>query len=71
MQRAQRTALILGIIAVVIFIVSLFIAAAGLVAPPIALVGGLGILVALLVGIGALVPILRVWQFNRRTKELS
>ena len=66
MQRAQRTSLILALIALSIFIVSLVIAAAGLVAPPVAILGGLGILIALMLGLGALVPILRVWQFNRQ-----
>lgn len=70
MKRAQRTALILGLIALGLFLVSLLIAAAGLVAPPIAVIGGLGILIALLVGLGALAPIVRVWQFNRQeTRE--
>jgi hypothetical protein len=68
MQRAQRTSLILALVALGIFIVSLVIAAAGLVAPPVAVLGGIGILTALALGLGALVPILRVWQFNRQQR---
>ena len=51
-----------------IFVVSLVIAAAGLVAPPVAVLGGVGILIALVLGLSALVPILRVWQFNRQQR---
>jgi hypothetical protein len=68
MQRAQRTSLILALVALGIFIVSLVIAAAGLVAPPVAVLGGIGILIALVLGLGALVPIVRVWQFNRQQR---
>ena len=69
MHRAQRTSLILALVALGIFIVSLVIAAAGLVAPPVAVLGGVGILLALVIGLGALVPIVRVWQFNRQTQS--
>jgi hypothetical protein len=65
-KRARRTALVIGIVALVMLGISLAVAATGLIVPPLAVVGGLGGLVALLVGAGALVPIVRVWLFNRR-----
>jgi hypothetical protein len=66
MARAQRRALFIGAVALVMFVASLAFAAAGLLVPPLLVVGGLGGLVALLTGAGALVPIARVWQFNRQ-----
>jgi hypothetical protein len=65
MKRAQRRALIIGAVALAMLTVSLVLAAAGLIMPPLAVVGGLGGLVALIAGAGALVPIARVWLFNR------
>lgn len=66
MRRAQKTALIIAIVAAVIFVLSLILGAVGLMVPPLLVVAAIGIVVALLVGLGALVPIVRVWQFNRR-----
>jgi hypothetical protein len=66
MARAQPRALIIGALALVMFVASLAFAAAGLLVPPLLIVGGLGGLAALLTGAGALVPIARVWQFNRQ-----
>lgn len=66
MQRAQRVALIIGIIALVLFLISLGLGLAGFLFPPLFVVGILGVVLALLVGIGATVPLLRVWRFNRR-----
>ncbi len=68
MQRAQRTALIIAIIAAVIFVLSLCLAVAGLALPIITIlalvVGGFS-----LVGgaIGALYPIIVVSRFNRKS----
>lgn len=66
MRRAQRRALTVGIVAAVIFALSLVLGLVSIAVPPLLLVAGLGVLVALLVGLGALIPILQVWQFNRR-----
>jgi hypothetical protein len=66
MKRARRRALIIGGVALLMLVVSLVVAGAGLIMPPLAAVGGIGGLVALLTGVGALVPIVRVWQFNRQ-----
>ena len=66
MRRARRVSVIVGLVALVILAVGLAMVAAGLMVPPLAAVGIVGVLVALVVGIGALVPMLLAWQFNRR-----
>jgi hypothetical protein len=66
MKRAQRRALTIGAVALLMLLLSLLIVGAGLILPPLAVVGGVGGLLALLAGVGALVPIVRVWQFNRQ-----
>jgi hypothetical protein len=66
MQRAQRVALIVGVIALALFFISLVVGLAGLLFPPLFVVGIIGVIVALLVGVGATVPLLRVWRFNRQ-----
>ena len=71
MQGAQRRALIIGAVALVMFVASLAFALAGLLVPPLLVIGGLGGLAALLTGAAALVPIARVWQFNRRQDHVS
>jgi hypothetical protein len=65
MKRAQRTALVILIVAVVIFILSSVLALAGIALPPLFAVGGVGILIAILVALGAIVPIALAWQFNQ------
>jgi hypothetical protein len=69
MQRAQHTALIIVAIAAVLFLLSLAVGVAGLAVPPLLAVGGIGGVLALCVGLGAIVPIVRVWQFNRKPVE--
>lgn len=66
MRRARRVSMIVGLVALVILALGLAMVAAGLMVPPLAAVGVVGVLVALVVGIGALVPMLLVWQFNRQ-----
>jgi hypothetical protein len=66
MRRARRVSTIVGLVALVIFAIGLAMVGAGLMVPPLAAVGAVGVLVALVVGIAALVPMLLVWQFNRR-----
>jgi fatty acid desaturase len=66
MRRARRVSLIVGLVALAILAIGLATVAAGLMVPPLAALGIVGVLVALVVGIGALVPMLLAWQFNRR-----
>ncbi len=69
MQRAQHTALIIVAIAAVLFLLSLVAGVAGLAAPPLLVVGGIGGVLALCVGLGGIIPIFRAWQFNRKPVE--
>jgi len=69
MKRATRAALIVLGIAIFVFILSLLLAAASLLAPPILALAVLGLVVALLVGAGAALPIATVWWFNRKQQN--
>jgi len=71
MVRARRVSLIVGLVALALFVIGLGVVAAGLMVPPLAALGAIGVLVALLVGGAALVPMLRVWWFNRRQDARS
>jgi hypothetical protein len=65
MKRAQRTALIILVIAVVLFAISAILALAGIAVPPLLPLGGVGVLMAVLVALGAVIPLALVWQYNR------
>lgn len=65
-QRAQRLTLIICLVAVALGGLSLLAAVAGFIAPPLLPLAIVGLIVAALVGVGALIPLLVVWQFNRR-----
>lgn len=69
MKSAQRLSLILGGIAVVIFVLSLILGAVGMLFPPLLILGILGIVVSAGVGIGALFPMLRSWRFNLQNEK--
>jgi hypothetical protein len=69
MKRAKRAALIVLGVAVFVFLLSLLLAAASVLAPPILALAVLGLVVALLVGAGAALPIATVWWFNRNQKN--
>lgn len=66
LKRAQKTALLLGSITAVVLVLSLLALVSSFVLPPLAIVGGLGIILALILGGAALIPLVRVWRFNRR-----
>jgi hypothetical protein len=65
MKRAQRAALLIGGIALAIFVLSLLVGLAGFLLPPLLLVGAVGVAVALGVGLLAVIPPLLAWQANR------
>jgi hypothetical protein len=65
LKRAQRTSLVLVIIATIFFLIGLATAAAAVVFPPGLTLGALSILLAFLVSIGAIIPLATVWLFNR------
>lgn len=68
MQRAQRWSLIIVAVAAVLFVLSLIAGLIGIAVPPLLVLAGIGGLIALGVGLCALIPIVRVWQFNRKTQ---
>jgi hypothetical protein len=64
-KRAWRRSLTILIAAAVIFMISLVLALAGALVPPLLAVGGVGIFAAVLVAFAAAAPAIVVWQFNR------
>ena len=56
--------IIIGI-AVTLFVVSLLVTVASVLAPILLVIGLLGVITSLFVGLVSLVPIIIVWQFNR------
>jgi len=68
MKRGQRLSLIILVIAVLIFLLSIVLAVASVALPILLVIGVLGFAIALLTAAGAVVPIVLVWQFNRRQK---
>ncbi len=65
MKRAQGRALMILIVAAVLFFVGLVIAGIGLVFPPALILGGLVLLAASITGLAAIYPVFQSWQFNR------
>lgn len=69
LHRAHRRSLTIGIVALVLFILSLALALGGMLFPPLAVVGVVGALAALLIGVMAIIPTARVMLFNRRESQ--
>jgi hypothetical protein len=69
MIRAQKLSLILGIIAIVGFILSLGLGVAGVLFPPLFVIAIIGGLIFAGLGLGACVPVIRAWRFNLRTED--
>ena len=67
MRRARQVAFIILAVAGTMFLLSLIAAAAGLVAPPLLVLGVIGLVIALALGLLAIAPIVIAWQFNRTT----
>ena len=61
MKRAQRVSLIIGVVAVAIFALSLFIGLISLFVDSLFTVASVGMVIALLVGILAITPMVIVW----------
>jgi hypothetical protein len=68
MKRAQRAAIIIAIIATVIFTLSVLVAGASFFVPPLFIVAGLGLVVAIIIGMLAIAPVIIAWQFNRTNR---
>jgi hypothetical protein len=62
---ARRRSLTILIVAAVIFLISLVLALAGALVPPLLALGGIGLFAAVLVAFTAAIPAVQVWQFNR------
>lgn len=71
MKRAQRLALMILGAAIFMAFLSLVITAIGVVAPPLLVIGGLGLGASVFVGLGALLPLVIAWQFNRNQKGMA
>jgi hypothetical protein len=65
MKRAQRVALIIGGLALLLFIFSLLLIAAALFLPRLTSIAMPGMLAAIIFGLAALSPLFFAWQFNR------
>jgi hypothetical protein len=65
MRRARRTTLTIAAVALALFIVSLLLAGASLLAEQLFIVAVCGVLLSILLGVLSLIPRGRVWQFNR------
>ncbi|MCA9988018.1 MAG: hypothetical protein KDE09_01000 [Anaerolineales bacterium] len=65
-KKAQHYSIIIGLIGLALALISLLVAAAGFLAPPLFVVGGIGLFVAVLVMVGAIIPLGRAWQFNKQ-----
>lgn len=68
MKRAQRAAIWIGVAAALVFVLSLALAAIGIVAPPVLVAGGIGILLAIATGVCALIPLGVAWSVNRKAE---
>jgi len=71
MRRARQVALIIGAVALFLFLLSLVLMGVGVVVPPGAVLGGLGIAAAVVVGWGAAIPVLWAWYFNTTDSEAA
>ena len=65
LKRARQAALTILGVGVLIFLLSLLVAAASMVLPMLLAVGVVGLTVSLLVGAAAIIPIVTAWWFNR------
>ncbi len=64
-RKGQRLATMLGVAAALALVLGLALLAAGVLVPPVALLGGLILIGALALGIAAIVPAVWPWQWNR------
>ena len=65
MNRARRMAMMILVIAAIIFTLSGLVAIASFFVPPLFVPAGLGVAVAIMVGLLAIAPVVIAWQFNR------
>ncbi len=68
-RKANVTSLILGGVAVLLFVLGGLMALLGAALPPVAAVGGVILVIGLLLAILAPIPAIGVWAFNRRSAQ--
>ena len=68
-RKANVTSVLLGAVALLLFLAGGILALLGAVAPPAAVLGGLILLVGVLLAVVAPIPAIGVWVFNRNTDE--
>jgi len=66
-RKANVTSLVLGGVALLLFLVGGLLALLGVALPPVAVVGGLMLVISLVLAIVAPIPAIGVWVFNRRS----
>lgn len=69
MKRAQSWALGLGLAALLAFVITVLLALASVMVPPILTVTGLLLVVTLVLSLAAPVPLIVAWQYNRATAD--
>jgi uncharacterized membrane protein YkgB len=67
-RKANVTSLVLGAIAVILFLVGGLLALLGAAVPPVAVVGGVLLLIGVFVAVVAPLPAISVWVANRRSE---
>jgi hypothetical protein len=70
-RKANVTSLVLGAVALVLFVVGGLLALLGAALPPVAVVGGVMLVVGLVLAVAAPIPAIGVWAFNRRSSPDS
>ncbi len=70
LRRATRSAVTIVAAAALIFILGLLALLAGVVLPPLAALGLIGMTLAVALGVGALFPLVQAWTFNRSQAQL-
>jgi hypothetical protein len=65
--KARTASIVVGVIALLLFLLGGLAAATGLVFPPLLVVGSVGLLIGAALAVIAPIPMISVWAFNRRT----
>jgi len=66
MRKARQVSIAILLIAITVFLLSLVIAFASMIVPPMLIPGGIGIFISILLAISAMIPVGMVWHFNRK-----
>jgi hypothetical protein len=69
MRKANTASVVLGGVAVLLFLLGGLLALAGLALPPVGIVGGLVLVVGLILAAIAPIPAISAWVFNRKSTE--